>query len=428
MSPVDPLALEALYRRCDPAEFDFESTAELAPLDGVIGQERALAALRFGIGIHHENYHLFALGPPGLGKHTVLRRMLEERAAEEPSPADWCYVFNFAEPHRPKALSLPAGRGREFRHAVQDLIDELRQAIPAAFESDDFRVRRQAIEEAAKKRQEEAFNELQEAAQARQIALMRTPVGMMLAPVRDGEVLAPEQFRRLPPDEQERIKADIEALQPQLEAILQQIPVWEREVRTQLRQLGRDVTTAAVRHLIDELRAAYQDLPPVLEHVDAMERDLIETADQFVAGSAPQPGNGGAGPAREADRFRRYWVNLLVDHTPTQGAPVIYEDHPAFQNLLGRIEYVAQFGALVTDFNLIRPGALHRASGGYLVLDARRVLMQPFAWEERKRVLRAREIRIESLAQTLSLISTVSLEPEPIPLDVKVVLVPRSRM
>jgi lon-related putative ATP-dependent protease len=423
MSPPDPLPPEALYRRCDPAQFDFESTAELAPLDGVIGQDRALAALRFGIGIRHANYHLFALGPPGVGRHALVRQVLEERAATEPVPSDWCYVHNFAEPHRPRALSLPAGRGKDFRGAIRELLDELRSAIPAAFESEEFRIRKQAIEETAKKRQEDAFNELQEAARARQIALLRTPVGMILAPVRNDEVLPPDQFRRLPADEQKQIQTRIEELQGRLEAVLRQIPVWEREARTQLRQLAQDVTTSAVRQLIDELRGAYRDLPSVLEHLDAMERDLIETADQFVGGSMPQPGEGGAVTARDADRFRRYWVNLLVDHGSGHGAPVVYEDHPAVQNLVGRIEYVAQLGALVTDFNLIKSGALHRANSGYLVLDARRILLQPFAWEELKRVLRAREIRIESLAQTLSLISTVTLEPEPIPLDLKVVLV-----
>jgi lon-related putative ATP-dependent protease len=421
MAAPEPLAPEALYRRCDPAELGFASTAELTPLDGLIGQDRALAALHFGLGMRHQGYHLFALGPPGVGRHALARQVLAARAVTEPPPADWCYVNNFAEPHRPRALALPAGRGRALRRAVRELIDELRQAIPAAFESEDFRVRRQAIEEIAKKRQEDAFSALQEAARARQVAVLRSPVGMMLAPLRDGEVLPPEQFRQLPLAEQERIRTDIEELQKQLEVILQQIPLWEREVRVQLRQLGRDVITAAVRHLLDELRGAYRDLPAVLAHLDAVEHDLIETADQFVPGPGPAAGGGPA--AQDGDCFRRYWVNLLVDHGDSRGAPVVYEDHPAFQNLLGRIEYVAQLGALVTDFNLIKAGALHRANGGYLVLDARRVLLQPFAWEELKRVLRARELRIESLAQSLGLISTVSLEPEPIPLDLKVVLV-----
>jgi lon-related putative ATP-dependent protease len=425
MPVLEPLDPELLYRRCDPQELSFETTEELAELDEVLGQERALAALRFGIGMRHHNYHLFALGPPGLGKHTVVRRLLEERAGQDPVPSDWCYVHNFVEPHRPRAIRLEPGRGARFRESVNQLIEELRSAIPAAFESDDYRTRRQAIEEAAKQRQEEAFGKLQEAAEARQIALMRTPVGMALAPVRNGEVLNPDQFKQLPQAEQERIRGDLEELQRQLEATLRQIPQWEREARAELRQLNREVTAFAVRHLIDELRKEYGDLPDVLAHLDAIEQDLLETADQAPSGALPPAmiAQAGAPMAQEGDRFRRYRVNLMVDHGAAKGAPVIYENHPTYGNVLGRIEYIAQLGALVTDFNLIKAGALHRANGGYLVLDVRRVLMQPYAWEELKRVLRAGEIRIESLAQSLSLVSTVTLEPEPIPLDLKLVLV-----
>jgi lon-related putative ATP-dependent protease len=427
MPDLTPLPPEALYRACDPAALGFATTEELGELDEVIGQERALAALRFGIGMRHDAYHLFALGPSGLGKHTVVRRLLEERAAEAPVPSDWCYVHNFAEPHRPRALGLPAGRGAKLRAAIDQLIEELRQAIPAVFESDDYRTRRQAIEEAAKGKQEAAFNALQEAAQARQVALVRTPVGMALAPVRDGEVLNPDQFQKLPPAEQAKIRADLEELQHQLEAILRQIPEWERAARAELRQLNREVTTFAVKHLIDELRKDYADLPAVQGHLDAIEQDLTASADQ-PPGAGPQPpalaaGLVGGPPIPQVDPFHRYRVNLLVDQSEASGAPVVYEDHPSHPNLIGRVEHIAQFGALVTDFSLIKAGALHRANGGYLVLDARRVLLQPFAWEELKRVLRAREIRIESLAQTLSLVSTVTLEPEPVPLDVKLVLI-----
>ena len=425
MAEIAPLAPEALYRRCDHEELGFADTSELAPLDEVMGQDRALAALRFGIGIRHDNYHVFALGPPGLGKHALIRRLLEERAEEASVPADWSYVHNFAEPHQPKALRLPAGRGAHLRDASNQLIEELRSAIPAVFESDDYRTRRQAIEDAAKRRQEAAFNTLQEAAKERQIALIRTPVGMALAPVREGEVLNPEQFQKLPKGEQQRIKADLEQLQGQLEGVLREMPRWEHEARAELRQLNRQVTTFAVKHLIDELRKDFEDLPEVLAHLDAIEQDLTETADQAPSGALPAAliAQGDQAVPQEADRFRRYRVNLLVDNRAASGAPVVYEDHPSHQNLLGRIEHVAQMGALVTDFSLIKPGALHRANGGYLILDARRVLLQPFAWEELKRVLRAGRIRIESLAQSLSLVSTVTLEPEPIPLDLKLVLV-----
>ncbi|HEX6144809.1 MAG TPA: AAA family ATPase [Geminicoccaceae bacterium] len=392
-----------------------------------MGQGRALDALHFGIGIRHDRYHLFALGPQGVAMHAVLRGELESLAAKQKAPPDWCYVHNFGEPHRPRKLRLPAGRGAELRHAVEELIVELRAAIPAAFESDDFRDRRQAIEDAAKQRQEDAFSELQEGAQVRGVALLRTPVGLALAPVRNGEVVPPDEFRKLPPEEQERIKADLEELQHQLETILQAMPRLERQFRAELRQLAREVTTAAVRHLLDDLRSTFRDLADVLNHVEAMEQDLIDNAEQLVGDTHPEVRPGPQGPL-EGDRFRRYRVNLLVDHGASEGAPVVYEDHPTFQNLLGRVEHVAQFGTLITDFNLIKPGALHRANGGYLLLDARRVLLQPFAWEELKRVLRAGEIRIEELAQTLGLVSTVSLEPESIPLDIKVVLIGERRL
>ncbi len=426
MPPIEPLTPERLSRCCRLDDLPFEHTGQLQPIEGFLGQDRAVAALRFGIEIEHDAYHLFALGPTGLGKHAVVKRILKEQAADQKKPSDWCYVHNFEENHRPNAIELPAGRGADFQQSLDQLIDELQSALPAVFESDDYRTRRQAIEDAAKRRQEEAFEALQEEARKRSVTLLRTPMGMALAPVRGDDVLPPDQFKKLSDDEQERIKADIEELQRRLEALMQQIPTWEREARNEVRQLNRDVTTFAVKHLIDEVRAAFHDLAAVLAHLDVIERDLIETTDHGAEGQ-PQMIIGPTGPVpiQATDRYKQYRVNLLVDRSEagSRGAPIIYEDHPSHQNLLGRIEHLSQFGTLTTDFSLIKPGALHRANGGYLVLDARRVLMQPFAWEELKRALRARQIRIESLAQSLSLISTVTLEPEPIPLDIKVILI-----
>ena len=226
---------------------------------------------------------------------------------------------------------------------------------------------------------------------------------MALAPLRGEEVLKPDEFKQLSEDEQTRIKTDIEGLQVKLEALMRQMPQWEREARNEVRELNREVTTFAVKHLIDEIRSAFKDLPDVQAHLDAIERHLIDTTDHGGEGK-PHMIMGPAGPMQieAADRYRHYRVNLLIDRSRDQGAPIVYEDHPSHQNLLGRIEHLSQFGTLSTDFSLIKPGALHRANGGYLILDARRVLMQPFAWEELKRALRARQIRIESLAQSLS--------------------------
>jgi lon-related putative ATP-dependent protease len=423
-APVKPLAPELLFRRCDPALFAFETTAEVEPLEEILGQKRAVDAVTFGIGMRREGYNLFVLGPPGIGKHSLARQFLDRQAAAEPVPPDWCYVNNFDNPHRPRALKLPPGTAIRLRADMAHLVEELRVAIPAAFESDDYRTRKQAIEHQFKERHEQAFSEIQKEAREKNIALIRTPAGIALGPMREGEVLSADEFRRLSEREQERFKAEMEAVQARLQETLRQVPKWDKEQREKVRELNREVTRYAVGHLITELRKTYSDLPDVLDYLAAAEADIIESAHDFLVaagGESPGPLIFGQ-PIEAAPSFTRYEVNVLIDNTEAKGAPVVYEDHPTHPNLLGRVEHIAQFGALITDFTLIKPGALHRANGGYLILDVRKVLLQPFAWEELKRALRAREIHIESIAQMLSLVSTVSLEPQPIPLDVKIVL------
>ncbi|HEY64489.1 MAG TPA: AAA family ATPase [Caldilineae bacterium] len=425
MTSIRPLAPEELYRRCDPAQFPFETTDELEELQEIIGQPRAVEAVRFGIGIEREGYNIFALGPTGTGKHTLVRKFLEQKAATEPVPPDWCYVNNFERPHQPRALRLPPGTGVALQKDMSRLVEDIRTALSSAFESDEYRTRRQVIEEEFRERQEKAFNELRERAQERGLALLRTPVGLVFAPLRDGEVMAPEEFQKLPEEERKRIEAEVEVMQEELQKIVHEMPRWEREMREKIRELDREVTNFAVGHLIEELRKKYEALPEVVEYLNAVQQDVIENVREFLRPQEQQPPSSSPPPHPLAGppSLRRYQVNVLVDNSQAKGAPVIYEDNPTYQNLIGRVEHVAQMGALVTDFTLIKPGALHRANGGYLILDARKVLLQPYAWEGLKRALQARQIRIESLGEMLSLVSTVSLEPEPIPLDVKVALV-----
>ncbi|MDH3235321.1 MAG: AAA family ATPase [Alphaproteobacteria bacterium] len=428
------LSAEALRRVCDPATIPFATTREAEPLKTVVGQDRAVAAVEFGIGIRREGYNLFALGPPGTGKHTLVHDYLTRAAAEEPTPPDYVYVNNFDDPHKPRALKLPAGRAAALHDALEALVRELRTALPGAFESDEYVSRRQMIEGEFKRRQEEMFEALQARAKEKGVALMRTPVGLMFAPVRDGEVIEPKEFEKLPAEEQERLKNDIEALQEDLQKSMEQLPAWSKELRDKLRELNREVTQFAVGHLIQAVREAFADAPAVVAYLDRVEADIVDNAFDFIRSvMAQDAGAGGAmggQPGRRAPEapdddtlFRRYRVNVLVDNREVTGAPVVYEDHPVLGNLIGRIEHTAQFGALVTDFNLIKPGALHKANGGYLIIDARRILMQPLSWEELKRTLRSEEIRIESVGQLMSIVSTVSLDPEPIALDIKIVLV-----
>ncbi|HUI41775.1 MAG TPA: AAA family ATPase [Terriglobia bacterium] len=421
-----PLPPEALYQRCDTGQFSFKTTAELADFDEFIGQGRAVDAIRFGIGIQHAGYNLFALGPSGVGKHTIVSRFLELQAAREPTPEEWCYVNNFAEPEKPRALRLPAGQGVVLRRDMERLVDELRSALPAAFESEDYRTRKQGIEEEIKERHQKAFEEVRREAGEKGVGVMRAPTGVVFAPLHNGEVYSPDEFEKLPETERQRMEADMSALQQRLQSMMREAPQWERQGRERLKALNHEVAIFAVGHLLDELRRKYETLPEVVGHLQALQQDVVDNIDEFLNPSeSPLAALVGA-PQRRAGKgspfFRRYQVNLMVDHGGKQGAPVVYEDFPSYQNLLGQVEHTAQFGALVTDFDLIRPGALHRANGGFLVVDAQKVLMQPYAWEGLKRALRSGEIRIESLGQMLSLVSTVSLEPQPIPLRVKVVL------
>lgn len=420
------LAPEKLYRRCDITEFRFKTTADLPDLSQAIGQDRAVEAIRFGVGIQQQGFNLFLLGPTGTGKYELARHFLASRAAKAPIPDDWCYVNNFEKPEEPRALRLPHGRGSLLREDMRGLLENLKSAIPAAFETESYRARKQAIEQEVKLREEKAFEQLQEEASQKDIAVIRTPTGFVLAPARGNEVISPEEFEKLPQSEHQKMQASISELQDKLRNTLEQMPRYEQQGRERLRDLNREVAVFAVGHLLDELRKKYADLPVVTKFLNSAQKDMVENVNEFLAApenplaamlGAPTP------LASRNDGFlRRYQVNLLVDRQTDHGAPVLYEDHPTYQNLIGEVEYMAHLGAVSTDFNLIRPGALHRANGGYLILDAHKLLLQPYAWEALKRCLRSAQIRIESLGQMLSLVSTVSLEPEPIPLNVKVVL------
>jgi len=424
--PVPSLTAEALYRRCDPATLPFDSTDELQDITEIPGQERALGALGFGIGIRQPGYNLFALGAHGSGKHTTVREYLERVASATKVPSDLCYVNNFETPHRPLALRLPAGTGARLCNDMAGLIEDLQTAIPTVFESQDYRNRRQAFDEELRQRQESAFEKLQARAKEKSIALIRTPMGLALAPMREGEVTAPDEFQKLPSEERQQVQAYLEALQKELEETIRQFPLWDKERRDRIRDLNREVTMSAVAQGIDALRATYNALPEVVLFLDAVQNDIILNVDAFLTEAGEQPAHIGQkkkGRRNQTGRFRAYQVNVVVDSSELKGAPVIYEDNPTQPNLVGRVEYLSEMGALLTDFNLIKAGALHRANGGYLIVDARNLLLQPFAWESLKRALRSREIVIESVGQMMGLISTASLEPQRVPLDIKVVLV-----
>lgn len=428
MTTVLPLDAEELCRTCDPDQFTFETTAELDDLQEVIGQDRAVDAIQFGIGIQRPGYNLFALGPNGTGKHTSVQSSLEKKATGEPVPSDWCYVNNFDQPHTPNALQLPAGQGTTLKKDMDHLIEELYAVISGAFESEEYHLQKRAIESEFQEKQESALDELRKDAEESNIALIRTPSGLAFAPLKEKEVIKPDEFMELSPERREEIESQIENLQTRLQKIIRQVPQWVREGRSRVKELNEEVATFSVTPLFEELREKYSELPAVLEYLDAVQQDVVEHNNMFLdsedESSPPETSGRQLRPAKPSKETfaTRYKVNVIVDHGQSEGAPIVYEQNPTYPNLLGRTEHVAQMGALVTDFTLIKPGALHLANGGYLIVDARKLLLQPYSYEGLKRALRGGEIRIESPGQAYGLISTVSLEPEPIPLDVKVVM------
>lgn len=421
MTTTPPLEAEKLCLYCDPARLDFETTAELQELDRLVGQDRASEAIRFGIDVAGPGYNIYALGPAGIGKHTLVRDLLEEKAATQTGLSDWCYVNNFDQSARPKLLQLPAGRGVRLRDDMQQLVEELHSAITAAFRSEEYRAARKKIEEQFEQSQEQAFRQLQEESARYNIKLIQRPGQFTFAPQHEGHAMATEEFKKLPENERKRIEDNINELEQHLETILEKhIPQWRHESGVRVKQLNRTTAMTAVDHIIEALKTGYRDIVAVLAYLDHVKDDVIEHVDAFrkqTDDSEESPFL----PVRE-NLPLRYKVNLLVDNSERTSAPVIYEDNPNFNALIGRIEHTAQLGTLVTDFTQIKPGALHKANGGFLMLDARKLLTQPYAWDGLKRVLQSREIRIESLAQLLSLVSTTSLEPEPVPIDTKIVL------
>lgn len=429
------LAPGALRRACDPSQFKFKTTAELTEPAEVLGQTRAVDAIRFGIGIAREGYNLYAMGPEGIGRRTIVRAFLERDAPRRGVPSDWCYLFNFEVAHRPCAIPFPPGRAQKFHADMAHLVEDLRTAIPAVFESDEYRNRRQEIESHLGEKQELTIGAVGEHAKAQGIALLRTPAGFGFAPVKGDGVMGPKEFAKLPEAEQQRLEGAIAELQKELEHAIHEMPKWRREAQRRLRELNREVIRAVVASQIEELKSSYADLEQVVKYLAAVQDDVLDHAEAFQQAKDGETPTLFGIPLSQPDTgestLRRYQVNVLIAHEPAGdggGAPIVYEDNPTHANLVGRVEHIAQMGTLVTDFTLIKAGALHRANGGYLILDALKVLTQPFAWEVLKRALRSREIRTESLGQALSLISTVSLEPEPIPLDVKVVLVGERRL
>lgn len=434
MKQLDKTLLRAV---CDSTQFDFETTEELSDPTTVLGQDRLASSMELGMKLDRKGYNIFALGPIETDKRSHIMQFLESNGKDAETPEDLCYVNNFDDRYKPKVLKLPTGRGSELTKQMDKLIEELPPTLNSAFESEEYQNRQQALQDEIQQEQDQTFEDLQNKAREKGLSLMRTPAGFSFAPIdEDGEMMDEQQIQQLSEEEREELQEKTKELQQELQELIRKMPASKRKMREQKKELDQEVARYAIEDLFEEIRSKFSELDIIQDFLDEVEDDVVENVQEIVSNHNQQQGQGQnqlaqmmggqqmqQNPWSSGDSvIDRYRVNLLVDNSDTEGTPVIYEDKPSYKNLTGRVEYQSKMGAFTTDFNMIKPGSLHKANGGYLILDARQVLLEPFAWEGLKRVLKSGELKIDSMSDSYSLISTVSLEPEPLEVNVKVVL------
>ena len=419
---IKKLSVDELYHRCNLKSMDFKSSVEVGPQDSIIGQERAVRALRFGLGIQDRGFNIFVAGFPGTGRTTAVEHFLEEVATTKRVPDDWCYVHNFDDNYRPHAIHLPAGTARDFQKDLEGLLKSIAQEARAAFEGEQYSAQREDSLKAIQQQKDQLIEKLEEFAHQNGFALQATPVGIIPIPLKNGKPLAEKDFLALPDKDREKIKETQAKIQEMIEAALRQTRGLENNATEALEKLDQQVVHFILDHLLNSLLEKYKQLPEVVAHLNAIERNILENISTFKPETEEKE--------RQLPRrspVEKYRINVLVDNGKLKGAPVVLEMNPTYGHLFGRIEHEALMGALVTDFTLIRGGSLHRANGGYLVLPAEDVILNPFTWESLKRCLRNSEITIEEPVEQ-PVFTTKSLRPEPIPLDAKVILIGREEI
>ncbi|MCL7461931.1 ATP-binding protein [Pseudomonas sp. NW5] len=411
------LTPEQLSSQFDPDALRFANTDELEPFLGVLGQERAVEALQFGVAMPRPGYNVFVMGEPGTGRFSFVRRYLKAEAKRLQTPSDWLYVNNFDDPREPRALRLPAGTAQQLITAIEQLIDNLLATFPAVFETPAYQQKKGAIDRGFNQRYDRALDVVEKLALERGIALYRDSSNIAFTPMKDGQALDEAEFAQLPEAERERFHTDVSELEERLNEELSALPQWKRESSNQLRQLNEETVTQALEPLLSPLAGEYCDNPDVCTWLQAVQADLLKTVvDQLVEDNRSD--------AQKRQALAEYYGPcLVVGHARDGGAPVVFESHPTYDNLFGRIEYSSDQGALYTSYRQLRPGALHRANGGFLILEAEKLLGEPFVWDALKRALHTRRLKMESPLAELGRIATVSLNPQVLPLQVKVVII-----
>jgi lon-related putative ATP-dependent protease len=420
---LNELPPEKLRLICDAGFIACKTTEELIPLKEIIGQERAVRALKFGIGIRDHGFNIYVAGWPGTGRTTAVKNFVEEIARVEPVPPDWCYVNNFANPYEPKAIQLPAGKGKEFQKEVKNLIENIRSALPKAFESEDYARKRETTIKSLENQRKQLIDKLNARAQEEGFVIQTTPIGLLMIPVIKGKPVSEEELITLPQKTKDEIQEKHERLEAELRNTMRQFMDMERRIHEELKKLNRDVALYAIGHFVDDLVEKYKDAAEVVAYLREVQNDILDNLAQFIKGNEPEPQTPFPLPWMKEEPFKKYEVNVVVDNSNLKGAPVVIEANPTYQNLIGRTEKEAQFGALITDFTMIRGGALHKANQGYLIVRVEELLRNPFSYEALKRALRDKRILIEEPEERYGFISVKSLKPQPIPLNVKIIII-----
>lgn len=430
MRKVKELKYNQVYKTCDLRPLKFKTTEDLTPCKDYIGQNRAVDAINFGLGMDFTGYNLYLAGPPGVGKTKTIETILSLEAKEKQSPQDWCYVFNFQNPNEPKAIVLPQGKGKELKNDMEEFLQNLKLDIPRAFEGKEFEEQKQNTMNRFQKEKNNLFEEVQKKALEIDIQVQFSPTGIITLPLVEGKTVTQENYNALDEETKSRLKANKEKIDIEVAEMLKAARKIERQAGDKVKELEKKVALFSVRDLIEIIRDKYKAYPEVIDYFDDIQKHILENIDNFLPSKDPQGGLPMM-PMRmpqQEPTFTEYKVNVFVDNSHTEGAPVIFETHPTYTNLFGTIEKEARFGALVTDFTMIRAGSLAKASGGYLVLDALDLFKYPFVWDSLKKALENEELRIEDVYQQYGFSSTVGLKPEPVKLDVKVIIAGNSQL
>jgi lon-related putative ATP-dependent protease len=421
---ISPLPPEKMRHALDSSRIDCKSTDQLTPLKEIIGQDRAIKALEFGLNIQEEGFNIYASGMHGTGRTSAVRKYLAQVAAKKPRGNDWIYVNNFKNPYEPNAIKLPPGTGKTFRDELASFIEEARQLIPKVFESEDYATRRDAAIKNLEQQKGELISRLNAVAQEKGFLIQTSPQGLVIIPTRNREPIPPEEFQAMPEDVQNEYQKRREELSTEMRNTFRQLRELDQKAQEGVERLNRDVALNALGHRVAALKDKYSKIDEIQEYLDSVQNDIIDNLNQFLPETQPPHTQAQMQhPLVQELIFRKYQVNVIVDNSRDDGAPVIFEQNPTYLNLIGKVEKEVEYGVVSTDFTMIRPGSIHKANGGYLVIMVEDLFRNPYSWDGLKTALKTGEVVTDEPGERMGFITAKGIKPEPIPLSLKVILV-----